>query len=120
MTRITPNFNFDGRCADAIALYEQAFHAQADYVLRYRDAQVPQAVFDREADHRTAVELEKECAVLLKNDGTLPLRRGAEDRRHRRRHGPVDDAAGIEKIYRPLNGHRHGGGRRRRERRAAP
>lgn len=28
MTRITPNFNFDGRCADAIALYEQAFHAQ--------------------------------------------------------------------------------------------
>ena len=38
MTRITPNFNFDGRCADAIALYEQAFHAQVDYVLRYRDA----------------------------------------------------------------------------------
>ena len=30
MTRITPNFNFDGRCADAIALYEQAFHAQVD------------------------------------------------------------------------------------------
>ena len=34
MKRITPNFNFDGRCADAIALYEQAFPAQVDYVLR--------------------------------------------------------------------------------------
>ena len=60
------------------AVLDQAVERILGIVLRYRDAQVPQAVFDREADHRTAVELEKECAVLLKNDGTLPLRRGAK------------------------------------------
>ena len=52
MTRITPNFNFDGRCADAIALYEQAFHAQVDYVLRYRDAD-PQDLSMLDKDPRT-------------------------------------------------------------------
>ena len=33
-----PNFNFDGRCAEAMALYTRAFHAQVDFVLHYRDA----------------------------------------------------------------------------------
>ena len=36
----------------------------------------PDAVFDRQADYRAAVEIEKNCAVLLKNDGVLPLRKG--------------------------------------------
>ena len=35
----------------------------------------PDATFDREADYRAAVEIEKNCAVLLKNDGLLPLRK---------------------------------------------
>lgn len=30
--------------------------------------------FDREADHRKAVEIAKQCIVLLKNDGMLPLK----------------------------------------------
>lgn len=34
------------------------------------------AAFDREADYRAAVEAEKNCAVLLKNDGVLPLEKG--------------------------------------------
>ena len=31
------------------------------------------AKFDRERDHKKAVEVESECAVLLKNNGVLPL-----------------------------------------------
>lgn len=32
------------------------------------------AVFDKEADHALAAEIAKQCMVLLKNDGVLPLR----------------------------------------------
>ena len=34
------------------------------------------AVFDREKDHARAVEIEENCAVLLKNGGALPLKEG--------------------------------------------
>lgn len=43
-------------------------------IFRYADAQPPKPVFDREKHHRLAAEIEKECAVLLKNDGALPLK----------------------------------------------
>lgn len=43
-------------------------------VFRYADSNVRKPVFDREKHHRLAVEIEKECAVLLKNDGALPLK----------------------------------------------
>lgn len=36
----------------------------------------PEAVFNREEDHNKAVELETECAVLLENNGILPLKSG--------------------------------------------
>lgn len=42
-------------------------------VFSYTDHRHPEAVFDREKDHEKAVELAAECAVLLENDGTLPL-----------------------------------------------
>lgn len=35
---LTPNFNFAGHCEEAMALYQQAFNARVDFVLRYRDA----------------------------------------------------------------------------------
>lgn len=35
---LTPNFNFDGRCEQAIALYKQAFGAHVDFILHYSDA----------------------------------------------------------------------------------
>jgi len=35
--KITPYLTFNGNCAEAIALYEQAFGAQAD-IMRYSDA----------------------------------------------------------------------------------
>ena len=38
MAIITPNFNFAGRCEEAIALYQKAFKAQLGCLLRYSDA----------------------------------------------------------------------------------
>ena len=39
----------------------------------YLDHRCPDTVFDREKDHEAAVEIETECAVLLENNGILPL-----------------------------------------------
>ena len=46
MMTITPNFNFDGKCGEAISLYQQAFGAKVDCLLHYRDAD--QSDFKRE------------------------------------------------------------------------
>lgn len=35
---ITPNFNFAGRCEEAVALYQKAFNAKVGCLLRYSDA----------------------------------------------------------------------------------
>lgn len=37
MPIITPNFNFAGRCEEAIALYQKAFGAKAGCLLRYAE-----------------------------------------------------------------------------------
>ncbi len=42
----------------------------------YVDHRDENAVFDREADHKRAVKMAQECAVLLENNGVLPLREG--------------------------------------------
>ncbi len=38
MIKITPNFNFNGKCEQAIRLYEKAFNAKVGCLLRYNDA----------------------------------------------------------------------------------
>lgn len=38
MVVVTPGFNFDGRCEEAMKLYEKAFGAKIDFILRYSDA----------------------------------------------------------------------------------
>ncbi|MFR2793604.1 MAG: glycoside hydrolase family 3 C-terminal domain-containing protein [Eisenbergiella sp.] len=35
-------------------------------------------MFDRDADHEKAVKIETECAVLLENNGILPLKEGTK------------------------------------------
>ncbi len=40
MIKITPNFNFNGTCEQAIYLYEQAFNAKIECLLRYSDARL--------------------------------------------------------------------------------
>lgn len=42
----------------------------------YVDHRRPDAVFDRSADHEKAVNMAAECAVLLENNGILPLKKG--------------------------------------------
>ena len=42
----------------------------------YADNRHPEAVFDRDVDHEKAVKIETECAVLLENNGILPLKEG--------------------------------------------
>lgn len=42
----------------------------------YLDARQPDAVFDKAADHEKAAVFETECAVLLENNGILPLKSG--------------------------------------------
>lgn len=57
------------------AVLDKAVARILNIIFRYADAEVPAAEFDREADHALAAGFEKECAVLLKNDGLLPLAR---------------------------------------------
>ncbi len=40
MIKITPNFNFNGQCEEAIYLYEKAFGAKIECLLRYSDARL--------------------------------------------------------------------------------
>ena len=46
MVLITPNFNFDGRCEEALNLYKKAFNAEIGCILRYSEA--IKEDFDRE------------------------------------------------------------------------
>lgn len=60
------------------ALVDQAVERILNVIFDYADNRRPDAVFDRDADHAKAVEVEKECAVLLENNGVLPLAAGAK------------------------------------------
>lgn len=58
------------------ALLDQAVERILKAVFSCADSRNPKAVFDRDADHKKAVRMEEECAVLLENDGVLPLKAG--------------------------------------------
>ena len=54
---------------------DQAVERILKVVFSYADHRHPEAVFDREKDHEKAVEIETQCAVLLENNGILPLKK---------------------------------------------
>ncbi|QPK81647.1 glycoside hydrolase family 3 C-terminal domain-containing protein [Schaalia sp. ZJ405] len=60
------------------ALLDQTVERILKVVFSYVDHRHPEATFDRDADHEKAVEMETECAVLLENNGALPLKAGAK------------------------------------------
>lgn len=57
---------------------DQAVERILSVMYDYLDNREPDAVFDRAAGHREAVEAAKECAVLLENNGVLPLKPGTK------------------------------------------
>lgn len=58
---------------------DQACERILDIIFRYTENRDKTAVFDYEADHKTAAQIEAECAVLLKNDDAiLPLKKDAK------------------------------------------
>ncbi len=59
-------------------LLDEAVENILKVVFSYADHRHPDAVFDRDADHEKAVKIETECAVLLENNGLLPLKADAK------------------------------------------
>ncbi|MBR4305593.1 MAG: glycoside hydrolase family 3 C-terminal domain-containing protein [Ruminiclostridium sp.] len=57
------------------AVVDRAVKRILSQVYRYHDGKKDgrEYMFDRNADHKKAVEIAKQCMVLLKNDGSLPL-----------------------------------------------
>ncbi len=60
------------------ALLDQAVERILKVVFSYVDNRHPEAVFDRDVDHEKATAIETECAVLLENNGILPLKADAK------------------------------------------
>ncbi len=60
------------------ALLDRTVERILNVIFSYVDHRHPEAVFDRDADHQKAVDIETECAVLLENNGILPLKAGAK------------------------------------------
>lgn len=56
------------------ALLDQAVSRILTVIYDYLDNRNPEAVFDLEEDHKKAEAVEAECAVLLENNGVLPLK----------------------------------------------
>lgn len=78
-----PNNVNDARIVAAVrsgaleeGLLDQAVERILNVIFDYVDHRHPEAVFDRDADHEAAVAIEKDCAVLLENNGVLPLSPG--------------------------------------------
>ncbi|MCM1088668.1 MAG: glycoside hydrolase family 3 C-terminal domain-containing protein [Muribaculaceae bacterium] len=66
----------DGRLDEK--LVDNAVENILKVVFSYIDNRHPDAVFDRDADHEKAVKIETESAVLLENNGVLPLKAEAK------------------------------------------
>lgn len=63
MIKTTPNFHFNGKCEQAIRLYEQAFNAKVERLLRYSDARPDD--YDRKNYARTK-EFRLSCGNLYR------------------------------------------------------
>lgn len=59
-------------------LVDRAVENMLNVLFDYVDNPHDDAVFDNERDHKKAVRIESECAVLLENNGILPLKKDAK------------------------------------------
>lgn len=60
------------------AVLDRAVERILNVIFSYTEHRHPEAVFDRDADHEKATDIETECAVLLENNGVLPLKSSAK------------------------------------------
>lgn len=58
------------------AVLNRAVERILNVLFSYADHRHPEAIFDRNVDHEKAVQVETECAVLLENNGVLPIGEG--------------------------------------------
>ncbi|MDR1540183.1 MAG: glycoside hydrolase family 3 C-terminal domain-containing protein [Clostridiales bacterium] len=58
------------------AVLDQAVSRILEKVFRYSENRLDGARYDKDEHHELAVRFERECAVLLKNEGVLPLTKG--------------------------------------------
>ena len=77
-----PTDGNDKKVVDAVrageldeALVDKAVENILRICYKYADNKVDGVVFDRDADHEKSAAVEAECAVLLENNGVLPLSR---------------------------------------------
>lgn len=63
-----------GRLEEAVL--DEAVKNVLQFVFDYQEQRRPEAVYPRDGHHKLAAALEQECAVLLKNEGALPIRAG--------------------------------------------
>lgn len=75
----------DARIVDAVKtgkldekLLDKTVERILNVIFSYVDHRHPEAVFDHDADHEKAIDIETECAVLLENNGVLPLENDAK------------------------------------------
>lgn len=59
-------------------ILDQAVERILNVIFSYTEHRHSDAIFDREADHEKAIKIETECAVLLENNGALPLKSDAK------------------------------------------
>ena len=59
-------------------LLDKAVENMLNVLFDYVDNPHDDAVFDNERDHKKAVKVESECAVLLENNGILPLKKDSK------------------------------------------
>ncbi len=57
-------------------ILDRAVERMLKVLFEFLDNRRPEAVFDKEKDHGKATDIETECAVLLENNGILPIQEG--------------------------------------------
>lgn len=55
-------------------ILDRAVERILEKIFQYADSKIGAEVFDRAKDHALAVNVAKECGILLKNEGLLPLK----------------------------------------------
>lgn len=80
MPKVTPNFNFNGTCGEALNLYQKAFSAKVDFVLHYCDAKPEDFPTELTAEQKRYVYHSEvyfgEQRIMMADNLTIPFHPG--------------------------------------------